>query len=99
MPYPQVLRNDTNNGRLEIVWNDDTTRQFGAALLRRQCPCADCKSLRQKTGNELVIQTPVSIATIQLVGMYAVNIIFSDGHERGIFPWSYLKDLSTELHE
>lgn len=96
MPYPQALRSDANSGILEIVWDDDTTQQLDGALLRRQCPCADCKSLLQRSGNELAIGAPASITDIRLVGAYAAQIVFSDGHERGIFPWVYLKGLSQE---
>lgn len=93
MPYPQALRSNKNTGQLEISWDDATTQRLDSALLRRSCPCADCKSLRQKGGNEPAAVTPAGIVDIRLVGAYAAQIIFSDGHDRGIFPWVYLKGL------
>jgi prepilin-type processing-associated H-X9-DG protein len=33
------------------------------------------------------------ITTIEPIGGYAVNIAFSDGHARGIYPWVLLKEL------
>jgi prepilin-type processing-associated H-X9-DG protein len=33
---------------------------------------------------------------VREVGSYGVNIAFSDGHDRGIYPWSYLAQLSEK---
>ena len=33
---------------------------------------------------------------IELVGSYAINIAFSDGHDRGIYPWAYLREIAIE---
>ena len=93
MPYPHALRSNKKTGQLEISWDDATTQRLDCTLLRRQCPCADCKSLRQKSGNELATATTAGITDIRLVGAYAAQIVFSDGHDRGIFPWAYLKGL------
>jgi DUF971 family protein len=35
----------------------------------------------------------VSITAIDPVGNYAVRLTFSDGHNTGIFSWSYLRHL------
>jgi DUF971 family protein len=102
MPHPKALHNDARTGALEIVWDDDTRQQLDGALLRRRCPCADCKSLRRKNGAEadkITPPTPAQIKDIRLVGAYAAQITFSDGHDRGIFPWVYLKDLEQSPQE
>jgi prepilin-type processing-associated H-X9-DG protein len=36
------------------------------------------------------------VTQIDPLGGYAVNLGFSDGHARGIFPWVYLRDLARE---
>ena len=43
-------------------------------------------------------QGDVNISAIEPVGNYAVLLRFNDGHETGIFTWSYLKELG-EQHE
>ncbi|QAU33929.1 gamma-butyrobetaine hydroxylase-like domain-containing protein [Janthinobacterium sp. 17J80-10] len=96
MPYPQALRSDKNAGLLEIAWDDDTLQRLDSALLRHHCPCAECKSLRQRGKNHAASATPPSIRDVRLVGRYAAQIVFSDGHDRGIFPWVYLKELNQE---
>lgn len=93
MSHPQMLRSDKNSGVLEIVWDDDSTQRLDSTLLRRQCPCADCKNLRQRELRQAASATSPGIQDIRLVGSYAAQIVFSDGHDRGIFPWIYLKEL------
>ena len=34
-------------------------------------------------------------ADVRAVGNYALQLVFSDGHERGIFPWGYLRELGA----
>jgi DUF971 family protein len=36
----------------------------------------------------------VAIAEVRPVGGYAINIAFSDGHDRGIYPWRFLARLA-----
>lgn len=99
MPAPQALRHHTRTGVLEIVWDEHTSQHLHSAQLRRLCQCGDCKSLRQQTGAAPAIPDRTSITDIRPVGTYAIQIIFSDGHERGIFPWTYLKNLDERKKE
>jgi DUF971 family protein len=68
---------------------------IGAPRLRAACRCADCRRERidrdadPDTGN-------ATIAEVRLVGDHALNIVFSDGHDRGIYPWSFLRELAQE---
>jgi len=41
----------------------------------------------------------VKITRIDPVGNYAVKLVFSDGHDTGIFSWSYLRKLGVERDE
>jgi prepilin-type processing-associated H-X9-DG protein len=36
----------------------------------------------------------LTITGLASVGRYAVNLAFSDGHARGIYPWAYLRELA-----
>lgn len=38
----------------------------------------------------------VSIVGIEPVGLYALKIIFSDGHDSGLYDWDYLYQLATD---
>ena len=37
----------------------------------------------------------LTIAHVEPVGNYAIRLTFSDGHDRGIFPWSYLSQIAA----
>ena len=70
-----------------------TRRSFDAARLRMACRCAHCTRARID-GKFPQDFAGVTIQTYAAMGHYGVNITFSDGHARGIYPWSYLAELS-----
>jgi DUF971 family protein len=68
---------------------------IAASRLRAACRCADCRRERIDRG-AVRDSDGVAIAEVHLVGDHALNITFSDGHDRGIYPWSYLRELAQE---
>lgn len=62
--------------------------------LRGACPCAGCRRVRMDAGQtgETAHAQDVVVIEIQPMG-YGVQLVFSDGHDRGIFPWPYLQAL------
>ena len=91
---PRSIQN--NAGVLKITWSDGMRQRFDNAFLRRRCQCADCKSLRMRTGEELAVSPQMRIKEIRPIGSYAVQFVFTDGPDRGIFPWVYLKEMTEE---
>lgn len=67
--------------------------RISAERLRGACKCAHC--LRARIDG-VFPQRFEAIAIVQVapVGGYAINIQFSDGHARGIYPWPYLFGLN-----
>jgi DUF971 family protein len=66
-----------------------------AERLRSTCRCAHCR--RAQIDGVFPDQFPsVAIMGVAPIGHYAVNLEFSDGHARGIYPWSYLAELGAE---
>ena len=58
-------------------------------------PSAD---VRGHSPDQRVLQTgkkDVAIESIESIGNYAIRIVFSDGHDSGIYSWSYLRELSA----
>jgi DUF971 family protein len=68
---------------------------IGAPRLRAACRCADCRRERID-GDADADAGGATIAEVSLVGDHALNIVFSDGHDRGIYPWSYLRELAGD---
>jgi DUF971 family protein len=81
-------------GRSELVLVfAEGSLAIGAPRLRAACRCADCR--RERIDREVDPDTrDTTIADVRLVGDHALNIVFSDGHDRGIYPWSYLRELA-----
>ena len=77
---------------LEVQWPAGAD-SLGFALLRAMCPCALCEA-RRRSG-EPVRGENVSLAGIEPYGQNAVLLKFSDGHGRGIYPFSYLRSLAA----
>lgn len=78
------------DGQLELAWSDGTRSLFTPAEARARCRCAQCQGARLATGRDPQVDLAVSLLEIRPIGAYAVQLVFSDGHERGIFPYEYL---------
>jgi DUF971 family protein len=90
--HPESISNNSRAGELEIRWQDGTLQYLDHTFLRTQCQCADCKSARI-AGSMPAAAPDIRITGIVPVGAYGVQLIFSDGHLRGIYPWIYLRRL------
>jgi len=86
---------EESDSALTIEWSDDTTSTFTAAGLRRSCPCAGCVDewTGKKTLQEASVPDDLTFKHTSIVGRYALNFHFSDGHDTGIFSFKYLRDL------
>lgn len=80
---------------LRITWADGRVCDYDAPLLRRACPCAQCVDewTGERTLKPQAVSDAVEIADVNLVGRYALNFRWSDGHETGIYSFQYLRDL------
>jgi DUF971 family protein len=84
-----------NPGELMILWADGHESHFPAPVLRRECPCASCRD--EMTGARLILPIHVpdelEFRRIELVGQYALQFEWTDGHRTGIFSFEYLREL------
>ncbi len=84
-----------NDTQVRITWADDKVCDYQAATLRRACPCAQC--VNEWTGERTLraesVSDEVEIKDLSIVGRYALNFRWSDGHETGIYSFQYLRDL------
>jgi prepilin-type processing-associated H-X9-DG protein len=90
---PIELRRNRDGLQLVAVWSDGRRTALTARMLRAACRCAQCSARRLRGELEAIVD-PIAIAALVPIGDYAVNIAFSDGHARGIFPWAMLRALS-----
>ncbi|MDE2082557.1 MAG: DUF971 domain-containing protein [Burkholderiales bacterium] len=81
---------------LEIAFDDGVAFRIPFELLRIYSPSAEVQG--HGPGQE-VLQTgkrEVGIVSMTQVGHYAVQPVFSDGHDSGIYSWSYLYHLGAD---
>jgi len=57
---PQAIRRIAGEG-VEVQWSDSVTHLLTNELLRRQCPCAECRELRGEGAGHARPLTPVSV--------------------------------------
>lgn len=93
MNHPSALRNVQQRRLLTLAWADGSCHSVSHARLRAACPCAQCRAARLGGRIDLV-HADVLLREINLQG-YGVQLGFDDGHERGIYPWSYLRELCS----
>lgn len=85
---------------LRVVWQSGGESTFAFPLLRRQCPCATCREERKELAkNPLHVlkadPTGATVVSAKLVGNYAIQFQWSDGHNTGIFDFRMLRALAT----
>ena len=90
---PERLVDDSASGELAIFWPDGVQARLPHRVLRSACKCAACEAQRRR-GEAVDVDAGIRIASIHPVGNYALQLIFSDGHQRGIYPWQQLRALS-----
>lgn len=97
--YPIAIK-QISPEELEIIWSDGHKSKYKLKHLRTECPCAICKGetiLWKHYGPTKQIMIPtleqISLTSIQMVGNYAIQISWKDGHNTGIYTWEYLRKL------
>jgi DUF971 family protein len=79
--------------RLEVAFDDGTRYQLPCEYLRVESPSAEVQGHSPDQRVWLGGKRDVNISSIDPVGNYAVVLRFNDGHETGIYTWSFLKEL------
>lgn len=90
---PVTISVPKEKDKLSLTWSDGSVAIITAPCLRANCNSAQSKSIMIKN-LEVPPSPDLKIKAVKPVGTYAVNIVFSDGFDRGIYPWSYLRKLS-----
>jgi DUF971 family protein len=98
-PRPSGLRLRRRSRVLEISYADGTNYALAFEYLRISSPSAE---VRGHHPSQAVLQTGkknVDILEVKQVGHYALQIVFDDGHDSGIYSWDYLYLLCTQERE
>ena len=93
-PRPINIKLHQKSHLLEIAFDDNTDCMLSCEFLRVYSPSAEVRG--HGIGQEVlqVGKEAVNITAIEPVGQYAIKLIFSDGHDTGLYSWEYLYDLA-----
>ncbi len=90
---------------VEIDWRDGHKSAWDFRWLRDGCPCATCNAERETTGRLTgeskpksqdpfaQYQAPPRPDEVTPVGKYALSFKWNDGHQSGIYSWTYLRSV------
>lgn len=98
-PRPTDIRLHQQSRKLDITFDNGVQYSLPCEFLRVYSPSAEVRG--HGPGQE-VLQTgkeEVNIVGIEPVGLYAIKITFSDGHDTGLYSWDYLYDLGQHKAE
>jgi DUF971 family protein len=82
---------------LAVKWDNGSEDYIPLQNLRRACPCAGCKGETDILGNLYINPSqPLSATAFDLirfvsVGGYAIQPVWGDGHNTGIYSFEYLR--------
>jgi DUF971 family protein len=101
-PANITLNKQTNE--LVIAWRDGAECIYPLAQLREACPCVECRGGHQNMGavgdpkNLLDLKPARSykVESLELVGNYALQPFWDDGHHTGMYTWEYLRKLCPQ---
>ena len=95
-PQPIEITLHKQSRVLDVAFDDGARFALPCEYLRVFSPSAEVRG--HGPGQEVlqVGKREVGIEAIEPVGVYAVKLVFSDGHDTGIYSWEYLHELGVK---
>ncbi len=93
---PVRIDADRSAGTLRLEWVDGHATAFDAVTLRWLCPCAYCRGEAGMPGwldtNPTLTPEQTRLVDVALVGAYAIQVTWGDGHATGYHSFQLLRD-------
>ena len=95
-PHPTEITLHEKSRVLDIAFDDGSRFELACEYLRVFSPSAEVRG--HGPGQEVLQfgKKEVGIREIEPVGVYAVKLAFTDGHDTGIYSWEYLRELGAK---
>ncbi|MBZ2191496.1 gamma-butyrobetaine hydroxylase-like domain-containing protein [Pseudoalteromonas arctica] len=81
---------------LDVYFDDDSQAVFSCEFLRVHSPSAEVQGHGSGPMKLVLNKQSVGIKNIVPVGHYALRLDFDDGHNSGLFSWSYFEKLQAQ---
>jgi DUF971 family protein len=96
MNNPTEIKLRTRSRVLEVAFDDGARFELPFEYLRVHSPSAEVKG--HGPGQEVLVlgKQNVGIRAVDPVGQYAVRLVFDDGHDSGLYTWTYLRELGEK---
>ena len=96
MNIPSSINLHKKSQTLELIYPDGRRFELSSELLRVYSPSAEVRG--HGPGQEVlqVGKKDVVLTDVKAVGHYALQLIFDDGHDTGIYSWDYLRELCEQ---
>lgn len=95
-PWPTEIRLQKDRRGLVVRFDDGTDFQLPAEFLRVLSPSAEVQGHSRDQRVTVPGKIDVAITAVDPVGNYAVRLTFNDGHNTGLYSWTYLHRLGEE---
>ncbi|MGC2409884.1 MAG: DUF971 domain-containing protein [Methyloceanibacter sp.] len=92
-PWPTELKVDKHRALLTVTFGDGASFALPAELLRVMSPSAEVQGHSPEQRVTVAGKRAVRIMRLEPVGNYATRIVFDDGHDTGLYTWTYLREL------
>ncbi|ESZ09399.1 gamma-butyrobetaine hydroxylase-like domain-containing protein [Mesorhizobium sp. L48C026A00] len=89
---PLELKINSPRSLLSVTWDDGAVSLIPASVLRARSRAA--QQVRADVEGKARSFETVTVTNAEAIGSYAIRLVFSDGHDRGIYPWSYLREIA-----
>jgi DUF971 family protein len=91
-PNPTEINLHQKSRELEIAFDDDSRFHFSSEFLRVYSPSAEVRGHAPGEETLQLDKENVNIKGLEPVGSYAIKIVFTDGHDSGLYSWDLLYD-------
>ena len=99
MDAPTEIKLRTRSACLDVAFADGAEFSLAFEYLRVMSPSAE---VRGHGAGQAILQSGkrcFRISRIEPVGNYALKLVFSDGHNSGLYSWRYLRELGEQYEQ
>lgn len=98
MVRPKNITLNKETAHLIIDWFDGKHCEYPLSQLREACPCVECRGGHHNMGMQnapddilkLIPARSYTVEKMEVIGNYALQPFWDDGHHTGIYTWDYL---------
>jgi len=95
-PWPTLIKYAKATRLLSLRFDDGSAFELPAEYLRVDSPSAEVQGHGSGQKQTVAGKRNVGIVAIEEIGRYAVRIVFDDGHDTGLYSFSYLHELGCD---